>query len=298
MPADPVPAAPLILYEGPDYAVLSKPPGMFSAPLKGHSGGETLLDWYALRFPPVLGVRGRQSWEGGILHRLDRETAGLILFAKNQETMDALTAQQEEGLFTKEYEALTASEKKPAGLPGFPPPPAIRIPAEMPPAISAAARTAAGLQEPRCIESAFRPYGKGSRAVRPVLWPLPPPPGNPPAGSPRRRTPALDRGRPYCTEIEGPAAASPVSGSSAPGGYYRFHLRIRRGFRHQIRCHLAWIGYPILNDRLYGGGNLDAYPFVALWARGIAFFDPRSGERREYSLPPVTLVKDRNLGVP
>ncbi|MDR2403924.1 MAG: RNA pseudouridine synthase [Spirochaetaceae bacterium] len=292
---------PVILYEGPDYAVISKPPGMFSAPLKGRTGGETLLDWYARRFPLVLGVRGRQPWEGGILHRLDRETAGLILFAKNQETMDALTVQQEECLFTKDYEALTANEKTLRKLPGFPPPPAVRIVPATSPIIPLAAEPAV-FQEPRCIESAFRPYGKGARAVRPVPWPFPWTPESPPAGKPgnRKRTPALDRGRPYRTEING--VVSPCTGFSFPAamGYYRFHIRIRRGFRHQIRCHLAWIGYPILNDSLYGGGKAEGYPFVALWARGIAFFDPRSGERREFILPSVTLplVKDLKTGVP
>ena len=32
-----------------------------------------------------------------------------------------------------------------------------------------------------------------------------------------------------------------------------FEAMIRAGFRHQIRAHMAWIGYPIAGDRLYGG---------------------------------------------
>jgi 23S rRNA pseudouridine1911/1915/1917 synthase len=53
---------------------------MHSVPLK--NGGDTLLDWYAGIFPPVMDMCGRKEGEGGLLHRLDFETQGLVLFAK------------------------------------------------------------------------------------------------------------------------------------------------------------------------------------------------------------------------
>jgi 23S rRNA pseudouridine1911/1915/1917 synthase len=101
---------------------------------------------------------------------------------------------------------------------------------------------------------------------------------------------AWDRGRPYQTEI---------TGFEDRGGVCYFCVRIRRGFRHQIRCHLAWLGYPILGDPLYGlqtaeidrtSGEcqtplLEA-PLLALQAQGLCFRDPASGENRNYSLPP------------
>jgi 23S rRNA pseudouridine1911/1915/1917 synthase len=73
-----------------------------------------------------------------------------------------------------------------------------------------------------------------------------------------------------------------------------FGLRILRGFRHQIRCHLAWIGEPVLYDTLYGGPNFQDRPFplnggerrpIGLRAWAFCFFDPDTGEQKNYRLP-------------
>ncbi|MDR0387539.1 MAG: hypothetical protein LBH57_05840, partial [Treponema sp.] len=97
----------------------------------------------------------------------------------------------------------------------------------------------------------------------------------------------------YCTGI--------LSAENSKG-FSAFRIRIQRGFRHQIRCHLAWLGFPLVNDPLYGGeifreyrpldmGEEDALyrdqPFLAFRAQGISFDDPVSGEYQEYSLPPI-----------
>jgi 23S rRNA pseudouridine1911/1915/1917 synthase len=63
-----------------------------------------------------------------------------------------------------------------------------------------------------------------------------------------------------------------------------FRLRISRGFRHQIRCHLAWLGYAILNDKIYGGKRLPEGT-LALRAQKISFYDPESNAPRSYRLP-------------
>ena len=71
-------------------------------------------------------------------------------------------------------------------------------------------------------------------------------------------------------------------------GILCFTMRIKRGFRHQIRCHLSWMGKPILNDELYGGAapeNSGSPGVIALRAAGFSFFDPEGGEKREYRLP-------------
>jgi 23S rRNA-/tRNA-specific pseudouridylate synthase len=49
---------------------------------------------------------------------------------------------------------------------------------------------------------------------------------------------------------------------------------LTRGFRHQIRAHFAWIGLPLLGDRLYGGVER---PFLALVATELGFEDPETG---------------------
>ncbi|MDR3343354.1 MAG: RNA pseudouridine synthase [Treponema sp.] len=260
---------PYLLDETRSYAVVFKPPCMHSVPLKreNQDGGsrksseaETLLDWFARRFPPVLQIRGRKLVEGGILHRLDYDTQGLVLFAKTQASMDDLGLQQEAGLFLKEYSAVAVSETLPP-LPGFPPDPPLGV-------------------VPLVITSAFRAYGPGRKAVRPVLV-------NAPIRGASKDI-ALDQGNPYQTEI---TAMTPQ------GAFTRFSLRITRGFRHQIRCHLAWIGHPILNDTRYGGTVSGVPPpaaspdnpvpgFLALIAQSISFDDPDSRERRGYTIEP------------
>jgi 23S rRNA pseudouridine1911/1915/1917 synthase len=62
-----------------------------------------------------------------------------------------------------------------------------------------------------------------------------------------------------------------------------FKLRIWKGFRHQIRAHLAWFGMPILNDKLYGGVSF-GNGLLALRAYSISFTDPSSGEELSYSI--------------
>ena len=63
---------------------------------------------------------------------------------------------------------------------------------------------------------------------------------------------------------------------------------IVKGFRHQIRSHLTWLGMSILNDDLYGGERRGK-GFLALRASSITFNDPSSGEELSYSIPPLEL---------
>lgn len=256
-------AEPVLVEESADFAVVWKPPRMHCAPLEG--GGGTLLDWYAARFPPVRDIPGRSAGEGGLVHRLDFETHGLVLFAKNQRALDFFLARQAEGSFVKEYRARCV--KTAHRLPGFPPPPALPVFA------------ADNAPLPLFIESFFRPYGPGRKQVRPLG-------GEGRAG----KELAADRGGPYRTEIREISALFP--GGAEHGGpiahngtrseeFFGFTLRLRRGFRHQIRCHLAWIGYPIVNDPLYGAPAAEDGGTLGLSSCGLFFPDPRNGEDRE-----------------
>jgi 23S rRNA pseudouridine1911/1915/1917 synthase len=265
--------APFLVAEEDSFLVVYKPPHMHSSPLKksavdapgpAQAGEQTLLGWYARSFPEIAAIRGRNPWEGGLLHRLDYETGGLTLIARTQAAFDALEAAQEAGRFVKEYAALASKAVK--SLPSMPAPP---FPAER-------LLTAAGGLPPApliSIESAFRPYGPGRKAVRPV-------PLSFSGEKPQKRALkeiVLDRGRPYRTEI----LEAKTEGEGKP---LVFCVRIRRGFRHQIRSHLAWLGCPLINDALYGGASRPEYPGLALLAGAIAFPDPLSSAAREYRL--------------
>ncbi|MCL2608923.1 MAG: RNA pseudouridine synthase [Treponema sp.] len=241
---------PRIIDENGDFAVLFKPARMHCAPVKGGEG-RTLLAWYARSFPPVLELVGKKVGEGGLLHRLDFETSGLVLVARNRAALDGLLAQQSQGGFVKEYRAVCRNPGPPPD--SFPPSPGFP-------------------GRPFSIESFFRPFGPGRKQVRPVT--------DLPKG---RADVAGDRGRPYrteITEIAGPAAGFP--------GHFRCTARLARGFRHQVRCHLAWVGCPIRGDPLYGDPLTDdpdqENPFLALHAVGLFFEDPSSGRSLEYLL--------------
>ena len=236
--------APYILEETGDFAVVFKPPKMHSAPLKQKSG-DTLLEWYAAHFPPVV----------DLLHRLDFETHGLVLIAKNQKSYEFFNRLQESGEFVKEYSAVCVSSVPNADIhaEGFPPSPSIADSEPSP-------------EKPLVIESYFRPFGSGRKQVRPVI-----------EDGKKHRELAKDRGGFYRTEIVG-----------IDGGV--FTVRIKRGFRHQIRAHLCWIGCPILNDTLYthpvSEGTVAA-GLLALRAHALFFTDPSNGKRREYRIAPM-----------
>jgi 23S rRNA pseudouridine1911/1915/1917 synthase len=199
-------------------------------------------------------LSGRKEGEGGLLHRLDYETQGLVLFAKNQEALDSLLALQDAGGFIKEYSAIcqNVSPLEASGSSSYSSFPTPHYSFPTPPF------DVSSVYEGCVIESYFRPFGLGRKQVRPVTQ---------------------GQGALYRTEIAAFSQPTP--------DYYAFTVRLLRGFRHQVRCHLAWIGCPVLNDPLYGT-NADG-GFLALRANGLIFTDPQSGKPREYRIAPLEI---------
>lgn len=69
-----------IVFENDDLMVVNKPAGMVVHPAAGHSGG-TLVHAALAHAPEMEGIGGEQR--PGVVHRLDKNTSGLILLAKN-----------------------------------------------------------------------------------------------------------------------------------------------------------------------------------------------------------------------
>jgi len=94
-----------VLYEDDALAVINKPPGMVVHPAKGHWAG-TLTSALQYHFNQLSSVGG--PTRPGIVHRLDRDTSGLIVVAKEDQAHWRLAAQFEHRTVEKEYFAICA----------------------------------------------------------------------------------------------------------------------------------------------------------------------------------------------
>jgi 23S rRNA pseudouridine1911/1915/1917 synthase len=94
-----------VLFEDDSIIVVDKPARMIVHPAKGHWEG-TLASALAHHFG-ALSTRGGPT-RPGIVHRLDRDTSGVIVVAKNDQAHDALAAQFKSREVQKEYLAIVA----------------------------------------------------------------------------------------------------------------------------------------------------------------------------------------------
>lgn len=94
-----------VLYEDDALVAINKPAGMVVHPAKGHWSG-TLTSALAFHFSQLSSVGG--ATRPGIVHRLDRETSGVIVVAKTDAAHLAVASQFEARTTEKEYFALTA----------------------------------------------------------------------------------------------------------------------------------------------------------------------------------------------
>lgn len=91
-----------VIYDDPDLAVIDKPAGLVVHPAAGHARG-TLVNALLARYPKLaIGT----SLRPGIVHRLDKDTSGLMVIAKNDIAQASLCGQIKERQVLKEYLAL------------------------------------------------------------------------------------------------------------------------------------------------------------------------------------------------
>lgn len=130
-----------IIFENADVLVVNKPAGMVVHPAAGHSSG-TLVHAVLGYAPDIEGIGGEER--PGVVHRLDKETSGLILIAKNDRTHHFLQEQFRKREVEKYYLAL---------VDGNPPTPTGRIDAPI------------GRDPAHRKQMAVLPPGKGRQAV-------------------------------------------------------------------------------------------------------------------------------------
>ncbi len=175
-----------VVFENQDLMVVNKPAGMVVHPAAGHHSG-TLVN-AALGYDPGFGEIGGET-RPGIVHRLDKETSGLIILARNDAAHRWLQDQFRARKVEKTYLALVE---------GRPPTPVGRVEAPI------------GRDPAHRKQMAILPPGKGREAVSE-----------------------------YKT-LE----------SFSEHTLLEFHPLTGR--THQIRLHCAFIGCPIVGDKVYG----------------------------------------------
>jgi len=99
----PEPIALSIAYEDADVLVIDKPVGLVVHPGAGHASG-TLVAGLLAHAPEIAGVGGPRR--PGVVHRLDRETSGLLVVARTQAAYDSLTGQLAARTVSRRYLAV------------------------------------------------------------------------------------------------------------------------------------------------------------------------------------------------
>ncbi len=111
-----------IIYEDADFVAIDKPPGLTVHKTSAEDPQTTLADIALELWPEIRGVgdlpAGRQgtNLRPGIVHRLDRDTSGVMLLAKNQKSFEYLKSLFHEHTIRKTYLALVyGTPKEPSG---------------------------------------------------------------------------------------------------------------------------------------------------------------------------------------
>lgn len=220
------------------FLVIDKPQGLPSAPLKEND--DSALIQAANLFPQINNVSGKKKIEKGLLHRIDTETRGILLIASTQKAYDEIKKCQSEGKFVKRYKALVDfydfenywnnadfdDDKKIAAseiLKGFPVLP--RNILNQKKAFQFQSREEN--EEHYEVSSFFRYFGSKRKSVRPVT---------------------KEAGRAAFKKREAKLYTTNIFVSKSKGVAF---CEIREGFKHQARCHLAWLGFPVKGDKLY-----------------------------------------------
>jgi 23S rRNA pseudouridine1911/1915/1917 synthase len=207
-----------ILYEDEHLLVVDKPAGMVVHPAYGHSSG-TLVNALLAHAPQVANVGGLER--AGVVHRLDRDTSGLLLVAKDEETRVGLQRQFKRRQIAKSYLALVEGRVTP---------------------------------REGVIEA---PVGRDKRQ--------------------RKRMAVVRSGR---------EATTTYRVIEAFADHTLLEVRPHTGRTHQVRVHLAWLGYPLVGDEVYGLRRqrlLQGRHFLHAWR--IAFTHPITGERMSFEAP-------------
>ena len=109
-----------IVYEDDDLMVINKPSGLLTHPVNRTDTSESVVSWVLEKYPEIKNVTDKHGemlgqWvdlRPGIVHRLDKETSGLMIIAKTQPAFDYLKKEFQEHKIKKTYIALVVGQMK------------------------------------------------------------------------------------------------------------------------------------------------------------------------------------------
>jgi len=207
-----------IIYEDNDVLVVDKPAGLIVFPEGNISGEKTLID-YLLEKNPELKLAG-EAPRYGIAHRLDKDTSGILLVAKNSEALIFLQKQ-----FSAVAKAL--ADKKNS-------------------------QTLEKSIEKRYIALVEGDVKEDTGTIHTLI-------GRSPKDPRKQKAYSLNEvktgRREAITEYKVLKRYTGDTGNKGDAGYTLLEVQIKTGRKHQIRCHLSYLQHPIAGDKLYGFKN-------------------------------------------
>ena len=212
-----------IVYEDADLLVVNKPKGMIVHPGAGNPSGTLVNALLAHCGDSLSGIGG--VIRPGIVHRIDKDTSGLLIVAKNDFAHVRLAEQIKAHSFTREYEAVVYGNVK---------------------------------QDEGVIDA---PIGRHP----------------------------TDRKKMAVTEKNSRSALTRFEVIARYQGFTHIRLILETGRTHQIRVHMAYLGYPVAGDERYGPKKgIRELHGQCLHAKKIGFRHPRTGEWLDFDseLPP------------
>jgi 23S rRNA pseudouridine1911/1915/1917 synthase len=209
-----------VVWRDASLLVIDKPPGLVVHPAAGNWQG-TMLNGL-LHLEPALAELPR----AGIVHRLDKDTSGLLVVARNESAMSLLAAQLADRSMGRRYLAVVA------GLPDE----------------EGAVNAPIGRDDRSRVRMAVVPAGRGRDA--------------------RTHFRRLAIGRIGQRQVA------------------LLECKLETGRTHQIRVHLAHLGFPLIGDSVYGGPPVAGIERQALHAWRLSLLHPADRKQREWSAPP------------
>lgn len=100
-----------VVYENEDFLIIDKPSGLLVHPKNKRDQSESVVDWLLEKYPAIKNV-GEDPTRPGIVHRLDKETSGLMIVAKTQDAFSYLKNLFQKRKIKKTYLALVYGHLK------------------------------------------------------------------------------------------------------------------------------------------------------------------------------------------